>query len=151
MEKYKLSGKMHHYLGIELNIQTWNLLEKKDRTKQDDNTMIAFAFGSQYHWYHSPEWKPENAQRGEWLISRVYSVLKNADKALEHANKCFELTKQNEIGDFDLAYSYEALYRSYKIAENKEKESYYYALAKDAGLKIKDEEDKKIFFADLDS
>lgn len=151
MEKYELSGEIHHYLGIELNMQTWNLLMKKDRSKQDESTMIAFAFGSQYHWYKSSHWEPVNAQRGEWLISRVYSILKRADKALEHAEKCSELTKQNDLKDFDLAYSYEALYRAYKIAENKEKVDYYYNLAKDAGNKINNEDDKKMFLGDLES
>mgnify|MGYP001217769882 CR=1 FL=1 len=28
--------KMYHYMGIEINNYVWNLLEKKDRNKQDD-------------------------------------------------------------------------------------------------------------------
>ena len=27
--------KMHHYMGIEMNIQTWNLLGKENRNEQD--------------------------------------------------------------------------------------------------------------------
>ena len=35
--------KMHHYMGIEMNIQTWNLLGKEDRNEKDDARMINLA------------------------------------------------------------------------------------------------------------
>ena len=41
--------KMHHYMGIEMNIQTWNLLGKEDRNEQDDVRMVNFAQASLYH------------------------------------------------------------------------------------------------------
>ena len=31
--------KMHHYMGIEMNIQTWNLLGNEDRKEQDVERM----------------------------------------------------------------------------------------------------------------
>ena len=37
-------------MGIEMNIQTWNLLEKEDRNEKDDARMINFAHASLYHW-----------------------------------------------------------------------------------------------------
>ena len=45
--------KMHHYMGIEMNIQTWNLLGKEDRNEQDDVRMVNFAQASLYHWRKS--------------------------------------------------------------------------------------------------
>ena len=38
--------KMHHYMGIEMNIQTWNLLGKENRNEQDDVRMVNFARAS---------------------------------------------------------------------------------------------------------
>ena len=35
--------KMHHYMGIEMNIQTWNLLGKENRNEQDDVRMINYS------------------------------------------------------------------------------------------------------------
>ena len=35
--------KMHQYMGIEMNIKTWNLLGKEDRNEQDDVRMVNFA------------------------------------------------------------------------------------------------------------
>lgn len=148
---YELPGQYHHYLGIEMNIQTWNLLGKKERTKQDNQRMIAFAFASQYHWYKSPKWKPENAQRGEWLISRVYSVLGSEEKALGHAKKCLDMTEKLGLKNFNKAYAYEAMARAYAISGDKKSKDKYYELAQKAGEEIANKEDRKYFFKDLES
>jgi hypothetical protein len=47
--------KMHHYLGVELHNQTWDLMEKEDHTEKDDHRMEQFALGSLSHWKHSPK------------------------------------------------------------------------------------------------
>ena len=39
---------MHQFMGVELNMQTWNLLEKKDKDEKDDKRMIYFAKASLY-------------------------------------------------------------------------------------------------------
>ncbi len=151
MEKPVLDPNIHHYLGIELNMQVWNLLGKADRDANDNNRMVAFAKGSLYHWHHSPHFQPVNAQRGEWLISRVYAVLNSAGKALHHALNCHELTKKLNLEDFDLAYSCEALARAYALSGDRENFEKYYKLAEKAGEKIEDAENKKLFFEDLKS
>ena len=56
--------KMHHYMGIEMNIQTWNLLGKEDRNEQDDVRMVNFAQASLSHWRKSHKYEPVNEQRG---------------------------------------------------------------------------------------
>ncbi len=148
---YELHGQYHHYLGIELNMQTWNLLMKKERTSQDESRMIAFALGSQFHWYKSPNWQPVNAQRGEWLISHVYSVLGREDRAVEHAKNCMKFTEDQDLKDFDLAYAYEAMARAYASAKDLDNFEKYYELAKTAGEEIAGKDDKKIFMDDFEA
>ena len=41
-------------MGIELNQQTWSLLENENRNEEDNSRMIAFANASLYHWKKSP-------------------------------------------------------------------------------------------------
>ena len=79
--------KMHHYMGIEMNIQTWNLLGKEDRNEQDDVRMVNFARASLYHWRKSHKYGPVNEQRGQWMLSRVYAVLGKGKEALSYANE----------------------------------------------------------------
>ncbi|MBN2858093.1 MAG: tetratricopeptide repeat protein [Candidatus Delongbacteria bacterium] len=151
MEKQQLDPNIHHYLGIELNMQVWNLLGKTERDKNDDNRMIAFAKGSLFHWYNSPNFEPVNAQRGEWMISHVYAVLNRAEKALEHANNCLELTEELGLKDFDLAYCYEAMARAHAAGGNKAESEKYFKLAEEAGNSIEDKESRDMFKGDLNS
>ena len=90
-------------MGIEMNMQTWGLLEKKDRSEQGNIRMVMFAKASLFHWKLSPKFYPVNEQRGEWLISRVYSVLGKDEEALIHAEKTIRLTEKFDFKDFDLA------------------------------------------------
>lgn len=144
-----LTPENHHYMGIEMNIQTWNLLGKNDRTKQDNIRMINFALASQYHWYKSPKWQPVNAQRGEWMISHVYAILGMSEQAVKHAELCLKMTKEQDLKDFDLAYAYEAMARAYAAKKLKLNAKKYYALAKEAAAKIKESQNKKYFEGDF--
>ncbi len=138
-------------MGIEMNIQTWSLLEKKDRSEQDDLRMVMFTKASLFHWKLSPKFQPVNEQRGEWMISRVYSVMGKGEEALTHAEKTVELTKTHGFKDFDLAYAYECLARAYAVSGNKKERKKWYEKAKQAGDVISDKKDKKIFEGDLKS
>ena len=141
--------KMHHYMGIEMNMQSWNLLTQENRTPEDDARMVYFAHASLYHWKLSPQFQPVNEQRGEWMIAHVFAVLGHGERALEHAEKCWKLTEEHGFQDFDLAYAYECLARSYAAIKSAENVRKYYNLAKQVGEKIAGEEDKKIFISDL--
>ena len=136
-------------MGIELNIQTWKLLEKVDRNDNDDKRMLNFAKASLYHWQRSPHFKPLNKQRGEWLISRIYAVLNQGEESLEHANICMNITEEESLKDFDLAYAYECKARAFATLGDSEKMNNCFLNAKSFGEKIKSEEDRKIFFNDL--
>ena len=50
MTEFSNEEKLHHYMGIEMNIQTWNLLGEKDRTEQDDTRRSG---STQYNIHHN--------------------------------------------------------------------------------------------------
>ena len=140
---------MHQSLAINLNQETWGLLEREDRTDNDDQRMITFAKGSLYHWQRSPNCRPVNHQRGEWLISHVYAVLNRGKEALFHAEICMDITMNESLIDFDLAYAYECKARAYAALDSPQKMNKCYSNAKASGGKIKKNKDKKLFFSDL--
>ena len=82
MNKCPDDEKMHQYMGIEMNIQTWGLLAKKKRSEQECLRMIMFAKSSLVHWKKSINFQPANEQRGEWMLSRVFSVLELLVKSI---------------------------------------------------------------------
>jgi len=143
--------KMHHYMGIEMNIQTWNLLGKENRNEQDDVRMINYSKASLYHWRKSHKYESVNEQRGQWMLSRVYAVLGKGKEALSYANEVSRLTNEQDLIDFDLAYSYEALARANSALGNKKECAKWIEKAQEAGTLIQREEDKKYFISDLES
>lgn len=140
-------AQLHRKLAVDLFNFVWELLEKKDRTPEEDDTMIHAAHASRYHWGKAGG--PVDLARGEWQIARVYTVLGRAEPAHYHALRCLQICLANCIGDFDLAYAYEALARVYAI-ENKFIEcAYYLKKARLAGELIAKQEDREHFFRDL--
>jgi hypothetical protein len=149
-EKVYTEAKAEKYFAIEHNGVTWNLLTKENRSPDEDALMVHAAHSSCMHWLQAGT--PTHHQRGEWLISHVYSVLGYADAAMRHAKTCLALTKDhhNMMEDFDQAYAYEAVARAAALAGETEKAKKYLAKAKEAGEAISDAESKKIFVGDLE-
>ena len=81
----------------------------------------------------------------------VYAFLGKGDEALHHAHETMRLTNEHGFKDFDLAYAYEAMARSYATLKNENSFSEFYSKAKDEGELINDSKDKKYFIDDLAS
>jgi hypothetical protein len=137
----------HRQLGVELFNATWTLLDKTARTIAEDDQMIHMAHASRYHWGQVGE--PVNLARGEWQISRVYAVVRHPEAALYHARRSLEICQTNGIGDFDLAFAYEALARAFAVSGDPAQRDEYLALARQAGNQIAEKEDRDYFFSSL--
>jgi hypothetical protein len=146
-EEVLISDKHHEKLAKNLFNITWDLLDKKDRDEEEALAMIHAAHASRYHWGEIGA--PLQFERGEWQISRVYSVLGMGEAALYHAKKCLEICKENKIGDFDIAFAYEALARAYFVTGNEEKFSKYLSKAKKAAEEIEDQGNKDYVLGEL--
>ena len=130
--------------GVDLFNEVWRLLE----SREDDDRMLNAAYASRYHWGEAPECKPENLARGEWLISRVYSVLGRSEPAIWHGQRCLEHCERNGIGDWDLAYAYEALARAFARVDVIDA-AIWKVKAREAGDAIADPEDREHFDEDF--
>ncbi|TFG72026.1 MAG: hypothetical protein E4H27_03440 [Anaerolineales bacterium] len=137
--------------AIKHNGLTWDLLAKNNRTPDEDALMIHAAHSSCMHWLQIGT--VTHHQRGEWLISHVYSILGYGAAALRHAQVCMNLTRDNPalMQDFDLAYAYEAIARASALSGDMDTANEYYTLAEKVGQAIANDEDKQIFTGDLKS
>ena len=84
-------------LAIDLFNHVWTLIGTPDRTREQDTEMIHAAHASRHHW--GEVGTPVNFARGEWQVSRVYSVLGRAEPALVHARLCLDTCVEHGIGD----------------------------------------------------
>ena len=81
----------------------------------------------------------------------MYAFLGKGESSLFHANYSLKLCLDHHIGDFDLAFGYEAVARAYMLLQDSEKLNAYLQLAKHAAEAIEKEEDKTYFLSELDT
>ena len=148
-EKTYTVAQAHYYFAMEFQRQTWDLIEKKERSRFEDVRMLDYAHASLAHWRTTGT--AVRQQRGEWLISRIHAVLGEGAQALKHAQLCHELLENNkdEMGDSDFAFAYEAIARAYAVNGEKAEALRFIEKAQKAGEIIQEPGDRESFFADF--
>ncbi|NHK29841.1 MAG: hypothetical protein FK730_00720 [Asgard group archaeon] len=148
-EKLVITDDIHKKLAVDAFNNTWALIDKKDRTQEEIDDMIHTAHASRYHWGKIGE--PIHFERGEWQISRVYSLVNQPEAALYHAKRCLDICLENNIGDFDIAFAYEAMARANAVAGKTKEKDEFLQRAKEAAENIKKKDDKDYFLSELKS
>jgi DNA-binding transcriptional MerR regulator len=136
-------------LGIGYFNTVWSLMEKEDRTTDDDDRMLHMAHASRYHW--GQVGKPEHLARGEWQVSRVYAVLHRSEPCLHHAQRVLDICLANGIADWDIAFAYEALARGHAVAGDSESARAMTERALEATERIADDDSRKLVMSDLET
>lgn len=143
----------HRRLGVELYNGTWELIERRDRTPEEDDEMLDRAHASAYHWLHAAGATAANRARSQWLCSRVHAVAGQPEGALHHARRCLALVEESggEMEDWDLAAAHEALARAHLAAGDTAEARRHFELARAEAATIANEHDRKHIDADLDA
>ena len=139
------------HFAKQFNGKTWELLDKQERTQEENELLVDYAHASLAHW--RVVGTGVHLQRGAWMLARVNTVLGNTQLATQYAQRCLELTEQhkNLLADFDFAFAYECMARVQALTGNQAEALKYRDMADKAGATIKDEEDRQIFFDDFNS
>jgi hypothetical protein len=108
-------AKTHRTLAMDANNSVWDFLDKPadELSETDAEEMTRRAYAAAFHWQRAAGSVPANEARASWLLSRVWVVRGNGAEALLHARRCLAVCESAGLEDFDLAYAYEALARSY--------------------------------------
>jgi DNA-binding transcriptional MerR regulator len=139
----------HRRLGADLFNKTWTLMEKEDRTQEEEDEMIHCAHASAYHWLQVGT--AANRSRSEWQCSRVHAILGQVEQALHHARRCLEIVEANpaEMKDWDLPAAYEAMARAHMVAGDVAETRHFAELGRNATARIEDDDDRAIVEADF--
>jgi tetratricopeptide (TPR) repeat protein len=138
----------HRKVAAECFNRTWDYLEQKNRSPDDDQMMLNLAHASRYHW--SLIGKPWNFTTGDWQISRVYAALNQPNLALSFAKKALEISQKHVLSE-RLISAYEGMARAHAVAKE-------YPIAREfinkARQKLRavslDEEDRKTYSDQID-
>lgn len=133
-------------LAARLFNEVWRLLDRPDRSADDDTAMLHAAHASRHHWQGAGG--PREWAIGEWQISRVYAVLGRAEPAAHHARLCLGLAERHALGAFLEAEAHEAAARAAMAAGDAQAFDRSLAAADAAAARIRGEEDRRVFAAD---
>ena len=134
-------------LAVDLFNHVWSLLETPDRTPMQDDEMLHAAHASRFHWGEVGE--SATLARGEWQCSRVYAVLGRGEPALWHARRCLALCEEHGIGDWDIAFAWEAIARASRVAGDAVATDAALARARELAADIAEDEDRELLLGDL--
>ncbi len=139
----------HRYFSAHCFNQTWGLIEKNDRTPEEDRQMLLLCQASLWHWTQRDDCTDQNLSVGHWQVARVYALLGQADNARTQGQLCLEFGAEEP--PFYRAYAYEALARAELVAGDKAKMAEYRAKARELTETVTDPEEKKFLLTDLDT
>lgn len=144
---FKEEDDIHRKRAIHLFNETWDLIDMKDRTRDEDSQMLEKAYASLYHWRQVGT--KINLVRGYWQVSRVHAILGQGDAAYFYGISGVELCEAEGFGDFDRAFAYESVARAEKCRGNSESMDSWFERGQVASENIAKDQDKKYFLSEL--
>jgi hypothetical protein len=141
--------KAHQYFSADCFNRAWQLIEKPDRTRGEDEQMIGLTHSSLWHWTQREDCTKKNLSIGYWQLARIYTIVGRPVEAKHYAQLCLEHSQHEE--PFFLGYAYEALARAEKLAGNDAIASECRATAAHLAETVQDAEERKLLMDDLNT
>jgi hypothetical protein len=141
--------KAHAFFAADCFNNTWGLIDKTDRTPQENERMLETAMASVWHWTQRKDVTANNLAVGYWQVSRVHALLGRADEARRYGKLSLDRGVEGGSDPFTIGYAYEALARAESIAGDAAKRAEYLAEAEKAAEGIEAAESKQWLLDDL--
>ena len=129
--------------------QAWDLIEKSDRTKDEDLEMVRLTHASHWHWTQVKDHTPKNISIAYWQAARIYALLGDAEHAMCYAEACLEVSRSDGVEPFYLGYAFEALSRAASVADDRESSEQYRDEAARIATSVRDEDSRRQLEQDL--
>ena len=139
----------HKYYSANCFNKAWELIDKADRTPEEDQQMIRLSQASMWHWTQREDCTDKNMSIGYWQASRIYALVGQADNARNYGQISLDYSKDQV--PFYGGSAHEALARAEWVAGNREKAEEHLRQAHLLADEIEDPEDKKMLEADLET
>lgn len=127
----------------------WDLMDKPERTAEEDRLMLSLGHASVYHWLQRPDCDDQHLSVGYWQISRIHALLRNGQEARRAAEVC--LAYSESLPAFYLGYAYEALARAAALTGDAAAATGHASQAAAFAGKVEDDEDRTMLLSDLAS
>jgi len=141
----------HKYYSANCFNNAWDLIDKEERTPEENEQMIRLNQASHYHWTQRPDYSNTNASIGYWQAARIYAILDQPENAMHYGKLCLDVSKEEGVPPFYLGFAYEALARAALVAGNKQEMTAFLNQAKAAAEEIEKADERKMLLDDLET
>ncbi len=139
----------HRYFSTACFNAVWNLIDKSDRTADEDEGMVFLAHASAWHWTQREDCSPRNLSISYWQLSRVYAMIGQGERAQHYGQRCLAISREEE--PFYLGYAHEALARAAAVLGDSDLMNEHVRQAKEFAGAVSDVEERNVLTADLDT
>lgn len=147
-QEFDIPGEHNFFSTLCFN-KAWDLIEKSDRTPEEDERMICLSQASIYHWTQRDDCTDRNLSVGYWQLSRIYALLNRGQEARRYAE--YSLERARSEPPFYRGYAYEALARSEHSLGHEDKAQSFLWEAEKALEEIEDSSERELLEQDLAS
>ena len=71
----------HKHFSVTCFNKAWELIDKTDRSPEEDEQMIRLSMAAMWHWTQRDDFTPKNASIGYWQLSRIFALVGRGDHA----------------------------------------------------------------------
>jgi hypothetical protein len=114
IEEGQSADEWHRKTAARLFNGAWDLIEKNDRSGDDEVEMLLRAFASRWHW--GQVGGSLQVSSGDWQIAHVASLMGLDQLALLFASRCLEAVEGDGSAGWRLASAHEGMARAYACA-----------------------------------
>jgi hypothetical protein len=147
-------NEFHKKLGAKTNGGVWGVLDNNNPSETELEDALEMAYTSRYHWKQVGTLT--NDVRSVYMISRVFSHMKNGEQAIKYANLMHELAQKAEKEDaenwasFDMPFVYEAIAKAHAAAGNRNECKKFTKMSQELIDGLDDKQDREICQGELD-
>jgi hypothetical protein len=142
-------GRAHKYYSTHCFNQAWDLIDKPDRSPDEDEEMIRLCQASIYHWTQREDCTNRHLSIGYWQCSRIYAMLNRGVEARRYAD--YSLRYAESEPAFYRGYAYEALARAELCLSHEDGARSFLQQAEKLLEDIKDNSERELLKQDLAS
>jgi hypothetical protein len=139
----------HRYFATDCFIKAWDLIDKSERTPEEDQQMIGLGQASLWHWSQREDCTGRNLSVGYWQASRIYALVGQADEARRYGSLSLDFGRRGELPPFFIGYSYEALARAESVAGTPPEMEGHLEKAREAATQVSGGEKKTQLLDDI--
>ncbi|MBM4362397.1 MAG: hypothetical protein FJ104_06930 [Deltaproteobacteria bacterium] len=139
----------HRYFAAHCFNSAWPLIDKAERTPEEETQLLALGHASLWHWTQRADCTDKSLSVGHWMLSRIYSVLREPAGARRYAESCLRMSGRPLVEPFYLAFAHEAVARAAALREDWATVSTSLRAARELAEQVADPANRKLLLDDL--